>query len=232
MPRTVLTAIVALIVVSTGISLALNEASDFVLVDNNRAIQLIGAGEPFYTVEQLPDTAPTYFPHPKDLRFDNKQFHFLTQSPDKRYLGFASGDSSRWIGIMNLEERYLKFVAWGYYTQFLDITFSPDSKYMAYTFFGPDKRLKVNIIPMPTIESTTPKVTNTWFLVCREGEIYEPTGWSVPGDTVFSFKVSDAEGQLLHDVDLPLRMDPNSIPEHMQRDMDRKPAGVVDPEDL
>ena len=151
-----LVALLALLLCS-GVIFALNEPGEFILVDNNTGIQRVGAPQPFMRCSDLPDTIPPYFPHPKEMRLKNERFHFLTQSPDKAFLGFASGVGDQWIGVMNLKERYMKFLSWGMQTRFLDMTFSPTGKYIAYTYHGPDHRTKVMIVETPDITTAKPK---------------------------------------------------------------------------
>ncbi|MCK4857147.1 MAG: hypothetical protein KAT58_04185 [candidate division Zixibacteria bacterium] len=217
-------------ILSAGALLAFNEPGDFILVDNNRAIQMLGKTNPFISTNQLPDTVPPYFPHPKDLRFKNEKFHFITISPSGELIGFASGEENQWIGLMNVKEKYLKFLAWGMRTEFLDLTFSPNSKYISYTFHGPDHRTKLMIIETPGRDVAKPKPLNTWFKTMRNGEQFEPIGWVQPGDTTFSFTVSDSTGKLIEKIDLPLHIDWNNLPEQMRKER-RKPSGVIKTDD-
>lgn len=226
-----LTLIAILLLLSFAVALALNEPGDFILVENNTGIQRIGGMQPFMTVENLPLTPPQWYPHPKQLRFDNQEFHWITQSPTKDLLGFASGGKDQWIGFMNLPERWLKFVSWGIETKFLDMTFSKNGKYMAYAFDSPDRRIKINIIEVPSRDQDSLAFLNTWFVSTTGGEQYRPLGWDEPSDTIFRFEILDSLGTVMHHVDLNLHYSEALAPEHMKAARDREPAGVAKPAD-
>lgn len=216
------------LLLSVGTLFALNEQGNYTLAQEGRAIQRIGAPNPFFGVEMLPDTAPPYFPHPEGLKFKNRKFHLLTQAPGKDLLAFSSGEGNEWIGFLDLKERYMKFLGWGVMTQYLDLTFSPDGKYLAYAFHGPDHRTMAVIIPTPDKETAKPQATNTWFQTYRNGEKFVPVGWVLPGDTIYSFTVVDSSGTVLESVDLPLHIDWDNVPENMMRQLKKVPAGQVE----
>ncbi len=218
--------IAAALVVATGALYALNAPGDYILVNNDTAIQRLGALQPFMDVSSLPDTAPPYFAHPQQLRFKNERFHLLTESPKSELLAFSSGEGDQWIGLLNVRERYMKFLAWGSQTSFLDLTFSPDAQHLAYTWHGPDHRTKVMIIDTPGKDVAKPTPTNTWFKSCRNGEKFRSIGWVLPGDTTYSFELLDSLGNKLERVDLPLNIDWNNVPEEMRRER-REPSGTV-----
>lgn len=222
-----LTLVILLLAIS--VALALNQPGDFILVNDDTGIQRLGAMEPFFSVDQLPTEAPQWYPHPQDLRFVNKKFHWITQSPTKEYLGFASGTGNQWIGIMDLQNRWMKFISWGIETQFLDMTFSRSSKYFAYAFHGPDRRIKINILQVPGRDQDSLHFMNTWFMPTKGGERYVPLGWDAKSDTVFSFEVHDSTGAVLHHVDLNLHFNEADIPEYMKEARDKEPTGVVQP---
>ena len=216
---------------SLSLALALNTPGDFILVNDDSGIQRLGAMQPFITVADLPPTAPEWFPHPKDMLFENQKFHWITQSPTMDLLGFASGTGNEWIGIMNLKERWLKFISWGLSTRFLDMTFSNDGLHYAYAFHSPDGRIKINIAPAPERDDEKIDLLNTWFVSTRGGERYRPLGWDEQSDSVFSFDITDSLGQMLHHVDLTLHYDENLVPDHMLRSRDKQPTGTVDLEE-
>jgi hypothetical protein len=215
------------LVIATGALYALNEPGDYILVKNDTAIQRLGAMEPFMDVSMLPDTVPPYFGHPQALRFNNERFHLLTESPKKELLAFSAGEGDQWIGLLNVRERYMKFLAWGSQTSFLDITFAPDAEHLAYTWHGPDHRTKVMIIETPGKDVGKPVPTNTWFRTCRDGEKFRSLGWILPGDTTYSFELLDSLGNKLQRVDLPLHIDYKSLPDEMRRER-KEPTGVIE----
>jgi hypothetical protein len=217
-----------ILTLSLSMALALNTPGNFILVNDASGIQRLGAMGPFLTVEDLPPTAPEWFPHPKDLLFENQKFHWITQSPTMDLLGFASGTGNEWIGIMNLKDRWLKFISWGVSTRFLDLTFSNDALHYAYAFHSPDGRIKINIAPVPTRDEEKTDLINTWFVSTDGGERYRPLGWDEQSDTVFSFEITDSLGQVLHHVDLNLHYDESLAPAHMLRSRDKQPSGTAD----
>ncbi|MFH2055052.1 MAG: hypothetical protein ABIJ61_03760 [bacterium] len=226
-----LTLLALVILLSFSMALALNKPGDFILVNNDTGIQHLGSIEPFMTVADLPPSPPEWYPHPKDLKFDNQKFHWITQSPTQDLLGFASGTENQWIGFMNLKERWMKFVSWGIKTKFLDMTFSSSGKYMAYAFDSPDRRIKINIIEVPNRDQDSLVFMNTWFVTTKGGEQFRPLGWNEPADTVFSFEILDSLGQVMHHVDLNLHYSEALAPDFMKQARDRQPAGVVKPDD-
>jgi hypothetical protein len=131
--------------------------------------------------------------------------------------------------MMNISERYLKFLLWGFQTQFIDATWSPTGEYLAYTYFGPDGRTKLMIVQPPGKQEKEPKSLNTWFDNLDSGEVFQPIGWVHPSDTVFSFAIVDSSGKTLETHDLQLHFDPEHIPEHMKEARQKKPAGVIKP---
>ncbi len=226
-----LLAVFLVLTLSLSLALALNKPGDFILVNDAGGIQRLGAMGPFLNVADLPTTAPEWFPHPKDLVFENQKFHWITQSPTMDLLGFASGTDNEWIGIMNLKERWMKFISWGLSTKFLDMTFSNNGKYYVYTFHSPDGRIKINIAPIPQRDDEKNSLLNTWFVPTDGGERYRPLGWDEQSDTVFSFEITDSLGQVLHHVDLNLHFDSEFMPEHMRRSLDRQPTGTIELEE-
>jgi hypothetical protein len=214
-------AIAAIIAVSLTTGSKPVKSGIFELVDDGRGIKIESEPTPFIYSTDLPDTVPTVFAHAESQRFKNSKFHFISVSPNQRFVTFACGEGDQWLGMIDIGEQYVKFLLFGIQTTFYPGIWSPDSKYLTYSFYGPDKRLHVYITDPLGRKDPTPLNLNGWFKTCYQGERFRPIGWRMDTDTVFSFAITNAKGEELEHIDLPLRFDPAQIPAHMKREMEQ-----------
>ena len=191
------------------------------LVDEGRGIKKDSEKTPFIRCTDLPDTVPTAFPHAQSQRFLNTKFHFISASPNQRFISFACGEGDQWLGMIDMSRQYVKFLVFGIQTTFSPGIWSPDNKYLTYSFYGPDKRLHVYITEPRGQQDPMPVNLNGWFKTFYQGEKFRPIGWRMDTDTVFSFAITTAKGKELEHIDLPLRFDPSQIPAHMKREMEQ-----------
>ncbi len=188
----------------------------YVLSDNGTAIQKQGAREPFLRASELPDTVPTFVPHDSTQRFDNRRFHFICVSPNQRYIEFACGEGDQWLGMADVREEYVKFLMFANQATFYPGLWSPDSKFLTYGFYDSDRRLYVYITDPLGIDIPVPMNLNYWYREYEQEAKFKPIGWRMDTDTVFTFAVTSASGKELERVDLPLRLNPALLPEHMK----------------
>ncbi len=165
--------------------------------DNKRALLL--------HVSDLADTVPVVFPHSADQRFENVKFNHFSVSPDDRWVAFGCGTNDQWVGVYNREQQYNKFIVFGIQTRFYDLLWSPDSKYLAYGFKGPDKRMLIHLLEPPGKNDERPKPMNGWQRITQTGENLRLVGWRQGTDTVFTFEVLDSTGKVTEKQELPLR---------------------------
>jgi hypothetical protein len=198
-----------------------SSTGDFELVNEGTAIRKVGDNAPFLRVSDLPDTVPTLFPHAAEQHFQNRKFHFISVSPNQRLIEFASGEGDQWLGMLDSRLRYMKFIVFGVQTTFYPGVWSPDSKFMTYAFYGPDRRLSVYITDPKGPDDPSPQNINVWFKSFYQGEKFQAGEWQWGPDTSFSFTITDAGGKELQKVVLPLRFDPNKLPDEMRQEMER-----------
>ena len=181
--------------------------AEFELAENSTAIRRVGSDEAFIRVTDLSDTVPPQFAHSMYQRFNNQQFHYISVSPDGKKIVFAAGEGDQWLGMIDVEQKYFKFMMFGVMTTFFDGGWSPDSKAYAHALFGPDRRLLITIMEPPKRDDPKPKTLNAWFKFCYGGEQFLNLGWGDPADTFYSFNVLDSVGNEIDVVHLPLHID-------------------------
>lgn len=220
--------LISIVLTATACTLlAFNEPGQYYLNKDGLAILKKGETKPYLTVGQLPDSIPPYLPQKRGMKFNNYKFHWLTESPDGKFLAFCCGDSNRYIGFINTEEHFLKWLVWGFRTDFLDATFSGSGKYIAYTYYSSDGRTKLMIVESPDNKTGKPKAMNTWFDNLRKNGLrFRSLGWEDPSDTIFSFEVVDSTNQVVLRADWPLHYNPDKIPEHMLKAR-KKPEDAI-----
>jgi hypothetical protein len=196
-----------------------DEKSNYYLTQGGVGICKLGENVPFLEASELPDTVPMAFSHASSQRFENRRFHFLSVSPDQRLVAFACGEGDQWLGLMNMERRYVKFLMFGIQTTFYQGLWSTDNHFLAFAYFGPDKRMTVAIIDPLGTEDPLPMTLNAWFKSLVNGEKFKPLSWRMDTDTVFTFAVMSASGSQIEKVDLPLRFNRSRMPEHMKQDI-------------
>lgn len=194
-----------------------DRSDEFTLIDDGTAIQRKGSSEPFIIAKDLPDSVPQQFAHSVYQRFDNRRFHFISVSPSQEYIAFASGEGDQWMGMINTTQKYLKFLIFGIQTTFLGATWSPDNKFLAFSFWGPDRRLLVYITTPPAQMDPKPTYLNVWFKLYDRRPQFKSLGWEESGDTTYNFSISDDTGKEVDNVKMPLYFNANKIPEHMKK---------------
>ncbi len=160
---------------------------------------------PILTLTELTDTVPTFYPHEFTQRFNNKKFHMISVSPNEKSIAFVSGEPDQWLGTINTDHRYYKFILFGKNTKFIDALWSPDSRYLAYAFKGPDRRIVVHLIEPPAVDQNKPRPMNGWQFQANADEYLRAVGWKTSGkDTTFAFELLDAKGKAQETINLPL----------------------------
>lgn len=177
----------------------------FYLSDDSTSIMMQGSIYPVTSVGLLPDTVPAYLPRMQKQKFYNKRFHLMSASPDSQFIAFSCGEGDQWVGVMNAREVYMKFLLYSVQTNFLDLSWSPDSRYLAIAYRPPDHRIVVQIVEPPAKLEPQYKPMNAWQTISYNNEQYVPYGWGAVADTIFSFAVHDSLGSELARIDLPFR---------------------------
>jgi hypothetical protein len=180
--------------------------SNYVLSEDGTTISRVGEQEPFLYASALPDTVPSWFNHVLAQRFDNRRFHFMCVSPNQRYIAFACGEGDQWIGIVDMEKGYVKFMMFGVQTSFYAGDWTPDNKYLSMAFWGPDRRMCVVTLEPTIFEEPLTPTLNIWYEYFYKGEKFKPGEWDMTGDTTYSFSILSADGDELKEASLPLRM--------------------------
>lgn len=156
-------------------------------------------GKPITSVDMMPDTAPEYVPRSRFQKFDNQKFHFLEVSPNGRYAAFASGEGDEWMGVLAPQDRYMKFLLYSIETRFYGARWSPDSKYLAFAYNTPDRRLHIQIVRPPQRSEPRYEAKNAWQMPRANKEQLIIEGWQIEGsDTSYAFVVQDSLGNELH----------------------------------
>ncbi|MGB5106412.1 MAG: hypothetical protein WBP29_15090 [Candidatus Zixiibacteriota bacterium] len=200
--------IVCGLLIAASMSLfAAQSSKRFYLSQDSKAIQekiTDDLSNPLLTLAELIDSVPAFYPHEATQRLVNKQFHLMSVSPDDNRIAFVSGEEDRWLGTIDTQERIYKFILFGKSTKFIDALWSPDSRYLAYAFKGPDRRIVVHMIQPPALDENKPTPMNGWQYLCNKDENLRMVGWNAAKDTTFTFEVLDANGKSLETVALPL----------------------------
>ncbi len=156
------------------------------------------------SIPQLIDSCPQFYPHSPGQVFVNKEFHMISVSPDDKRIAFVSGEGDQWLGTIDTKERIYKFILFGLQTSFIDALWSPDSRYLAYAFKGPDRRLVLHVIEPPALDQDKPRPMNGWQYNTKYNEKLRMIGWKADKDTAFLFEVLDSTGRSQEKVTLPL----------------------------
>ena len=160
---------------------------------------------PVLTLAELTDTVPAFYPHEFTQHFVNKKFHMISVSPDDKFIAFVSGEPDQWLGTIDTQRRMYKFILFGKNTNFIDALWSPDSRYLAYAFKGPDRRIVVHMIEPPAVDQVKPRPMNGWQYQANADEYFRAIGWIATGkDTTFAFELLDAKGKAQETIVLPL----------------------------
>ena len=160
---------------------------------------------PILTLDELTDSVPAFYPHVAGQKLVNKKFHMVSVSPDDKHIAFVSGETDQWLGTIDAEARTYKFILFGVSTSFIDALWTPDSRYLAYAFKGPDRRIVVHVIGPPPPGENKPIPMNYWFYNTTKNEDLRVSGWQVAGkDTSLAFELLDARGKVQEAVTLPL----------------------------
>lgn len=168
---------------------------------------------PILTINELTDSVPAFFPHVAGQRLVNKKFQLVSVSPDNKRIAFASGEVDQWLGTIDAEARTYKFIMFGVSTYFIDALWTPDSRYLAYAFKGPDRRIVVHVIAPPAAGENKPQPMNYWIYNCQNNEGLRVNGWHVAGrDTVLAMDVLDRTGKVQEAVSLPLHREAGAGP--------------------
>ncbi|MCC6962501.1 MAG: PD40 domain-containing protein [candidate division Zixibacteria bacterium] len=198
----------ALTVILIGCADAAGPGSPKIQLNRDSTEIFVRSGENKRTVllhvSDLADTVPMAFPHSADQRFDNQKFHHMAASPDGKWVAFVSGTDDQWLGVYNCEQQYDKFVVFGIQTRFYDLIWSPDSKYLAYGFKGPDQRLLIHLMEPQGKNDVRPKPMNGWQKLTQSNENLRLVGWKQAADTSFAFEVLDSLGRVSERQEIPL----------------------------
>ena len=199
---------VGLIVAVAISAFAAQTSKRFFLSKDATAIQEVITDQinsPILTLKELTDTVPAHYPHEFTQKFINKKFHMISVSPNDKKIAFVSGEPDQWLGVIDTDLRIYKFILFGKNTNFIDALWSPDSRYLAYAFKGPDRRIVVHLVEPPPADQVKPRPMNGWQYQANAEEYLRAIGWKATGkDTTFAFEVLDAKGKGLETINLPL----------------------------
>ncbi len=199
------------IITAAGVLLAGQGSKRYSLSADNRSIMETVAGKaPKILIDatDLPDTVPEAFPRSTTMRFNNSKFNFISVAPNDQQILFCSGDPDGWIGLYLPQSKQVKFLNYGYQSRFFDAIWHGNSKYLAYGLIGPDKRLLLHIIRVPTGNEIKPEYLNAWQAITDTGESLLLGGFGADKDTSFSFDVIKPDGSVSGQFKIPLRRPP------------------------